>query len=203
MLTLDHIAITAPSLGAGRAYVEETLGLTLQRGGRHERYGTHNMLLGLEDGLYLEVIAIDPDAPPPPDPRWFDLDRRSARPQLGAWVCRTSDLSACIARFPHAGQAQSVERAHLVWEMAVPSNGQLPYHNCFPAIMTWVSTAHPAAALHPSHCRLTALVIRHPHAAALQAELKGYLSDDRLQFETGPQGIQALIDTPNRGVVPL
>ena len=78
MLQLDHLAVAARDLDEGRAVVEAALGVTLQRGGRHARFGTHNLLLGLEDGLYLEVIAIDPDAPGPDEARWFDLDRFDA-----------------------------------------------------------------------------------------------------------------------------
>ena len=64
-MRLDHLAVAAESLGVGRAVVEDQLGLRLQDGGRHAHFGTHNLLLGLEDGLYLEVIAVDPDAPAP------------------------------------------------------------------------------------------------------------------------------------------
>jgi len=41
------------------------LGVPFQPGGRHDVFGTHNALLGLADGLYIEAIAIaiDPDAP--------------------------------------------------------------------------------------------------------------------------------------------
>lgn len=38
------------------------------------QFGTHNRCLGMEDGIYLEVIAVDPEAPPPSRPRWFGLD---------------------------------------------------------------------------------------------------------------------------------
>lgn len=40
----------------------------------HPQFGTHNRCLGMEDGIYLEVIAVDPEAPPPSRPRWFGLD---------------------------------------------------------------------------------------------------------------------------------
>ena len=61
MLTLDHIAVACTDLAEGTAWAEERLGVKMQTGGKHARYGTHNTLLGLADGLYFEVIAIDPD----------------------------------------------------------------------------------------------------------------------------------------------
>ena len=78
MLELDHLAVSGETLEAGRAHVEDALGVTLQPGGQHRHFGTHNLLLGLEDGLYLEVITVDPSAPDPDYPRWFDLDRFAA-----------------------------------------------------------------------------------------------------------------------------
>ncbi len=60
LITFDHIAIAGETLEAARAYVEDALGVTLQDGGAHDVFFTHNALLGLEDGLYLEAIAINP-----------------------------------------------------------------------------------------------------------------------------------------------
>ena len=71
MYEFDHLVIAAESLDAGVAWAEERLGVSLEVGGQHLRYGTHNALLGLADGLYLEVIAIDPAGGKPAHARWF------------------------------------------------------------------------------------------------------------------------------------
>ena len=65
MLVLDHIAVAAESLAEGAAHVEAALGVPLSDVGVHDLMGTHNRLLSLGPGLYLEVIAIDPEARPP------------------------------------------------------------------------------------------------------------------------------------------
>ena len=44
--------------------------------------GTHNRVLGMAGGMYLEVIAIDPDAAAPERPRWFGLDEPAMRERL-------------------------------------------------------------------------------------------------------------------------
>src|SRR5262245_56050439 len=98
---IDHLVVTAPTLEAGAEHVERVLGVPLQKGGAHDRMGTHNLLLRLGDSLYLEVIAPDPAAPPPSRPRWFELDGpRAAEPRLAAWVARTSDIRRAVDSLP-------------------------------------------------------------------------------------------------------
>ena len=196
MLTLDHIAVAGETLTEARDEVEAALGVTLQPGGLHAHFGTHNMLLGLEDGLYLEAIAIDPQAPKPAYPRWFDLDRFSGAPRIGNWICRSDDLSEVVAALPQAGTPVALSRGDVRWSMAVPDSGQLPFDNRFPALMQWHSSPTPAQMLAPSGCRLTRLVVRHPQATRLQAEVSPYLSDPRVVYETGPAGFSAEFETP-------
>ena len=73
MIEFDHIAISGETLAEATEHVEAALGVSLQPGGEHAVFHTHNTLLGLEDGLYLEAIAINPNAPTPDRPaglRW-------------------------------------------------------------------------------------------------------------------------------------
>ena len=69
---LDHLVIAAADLASGQRWLEERLGVPLQPGGEHALFGTHNALLNMGDA-YLEVIAVNPAAPPPARPRWFSL----------------------------------------------------------------------------------------------------------------------------------
>ena len=197
MLTLDHLAVAAGKLEEGRAYVEEALGVALEPGGQHAHFGTHNMLLGLEEGLYLEVIAIDPTAMDSARPRWFDLDRFDGSPRLTTWICRSDNLEADLVLLPGAGSPVPLFRGDLAWRMAVPESGVLPFDNCHPAIMQWDGTAHPAARLKASGCRLSGLVVRHPEAELLKARLAPRLTDVRVTCETGAPGLEARFDTPS------
>ncbi|NCQ25030.1 MAG: polyphosphate kinase [Rhodobacteraceae bacterium CG17_big_fil_post_rev_8_21_14_2_50_63_15] len=196
-MRLDHLAVAAESLEAGRAWVEDRLGLRLEAGGRHDHFGTHNLLLGLDQGLYLEVIAIDPDAPAPAHPRWFDLDRFSGRPCLQAWICAVDDLEAAVADDPRAGVPVTLARGDLRWRMAVPRDGVLPWDNRFPALIEWRGAAHPAQRLSPSGARLERLVVVHPEAMDLQASLAQALRDPRVEFEAGASMLRAEIATPH------
>jgi hypothetical protein len=198
MLALDHLAVAAETLEAGRAHVEAALGVTLQPGGQHIHFGTHNLLLGLEDGLYLEVIAVDPAAAPQDTPRWFDLDRFAGAPRLGTWICRCDDLVAALAQAPNgAGTPVDLARGDLRWRMAVAADGRMPFDGAFPALIQWQG-AHPAARLMRSGCRLRRLIVTHPDATALRGALAGMLSDPRVVIEDGSElALRADIDTPH------
>ena len=84
-----------------------TLGAAPAAGGKHVGMGTHNRLLAIGSPAfpkaYLEIIAIDPDAPPPTRPRWFGLDdprllaRLRERPRLLHVVARSARLDDTLA----------------------------------------------------------------------------------------------------------
>ncbi|MGC1503009.1 MAG: VOC family protein [Sulfitobacter sp.] len=192
MIVLDHLAVSGGTLQDATVHVQEALKTALQPGGEHAVFHTHNTLLGLEDGLYLEAIAMNPDAPEPDRPRWFDLDRFTGAAQLTNWICRCDDLDATLARLPEGfGQPVSLQRGDLRWRMAVPADGVLPFDNCAPALIEWEGDAHPAARLGNSGARLTGLTVRHPEADSLAALLAPHLSDLRIRFEKGPRRLEA------------
>ncbi len=171
-LTLDHIVISAERLEDGVAWLEDTLGVTMAPGGKHPAMGTHNRLLGLGD-TYLEVIAIDPDAPDPGRARWFALDSFQGPPRLTNWVARTTDLTAALAQAPQgSGQPMPLSRGDLTWTIAISEDGTLPFDGGFPGLIDWGTTAHPSTRLPDAGCRLTGLTIEHPDADALKQALQ-------------------------------
>ncbi|MEM1004068.1 MAG: VOC family protein [Pseudomonadota bacterium] len=194
-MELDHIAVAGASLQDAAAYVEDALGIRLQDGGKHDKFGTHNRLLGLSDGLYLEAIATDPEAPNPGRPRWFNLDNFSGSPRLTNWICRVPDLNAALDTLPAGlGEAIDLARGDLRWSMAVPQTGVLPYDDVCPAIIQWHGDLHPAKMLTPSGCTLRRLNVSHPRAREL-AQVLGTLS--HVDLHTGPAGLQAEFQTPD------
>lgn len=197
-IELDHLAVAAETLAEARAHVEDALHVTLQPGGAHDVFHTHNALLGLEDGLYLEAIAINPDEPQPKRPRWFDLDRFAGPPRLTNWICRTEALDAVLNLIEaDMGAPVSLARGDLKWRMAVPDSGILPYDNCAPALIQWDTPDHPALRLDASGLRLRRLTVRHPNADGLRDLLSLVLDDDRLLVESGRPGLHAAFDTPS------
>ena len=200
MLRLDHLAISAERLADGVAVIERLLGVPMARGGQHPAMGTHNRLLSLGD-LYLEVIAVDPDATPPDRPRWFDLDRFSGPPRLTTWIVATDEIDATLTAGPPGwGAPMQLARGDYRWQMAVPHDGRLPFDGTCPALIRWQGALHPAPALPDHGLRLHRLTVTHPQAPALQAALA--LDDPRVTFAPGRPGLQAVIDTP-KGPVAL
>lgn len=202
VLGLDHIAISAGRLQEGVEYVEAALGVPLEAGGRHLRFGTHNQLLNLGE-LYLEVIAIDPQAKAPFAPRWFDLDRFSGRPRPTNWICRTEAMGPALeATLPETGPSVAVSRGDLDWLISVPETGILPLDNMAPALIDWLGNPSPAQKLPDRGCRLRQLKIAHPQAELLAAYLAAQLQDNRVLIEKAAQPqLSVCLSTPTGEVV--
>jgi len=173
---IDHLTITAPSLALGAEYVERALGVALQPGGEHPRMGTHNLLLRLGAALFLEVIAVNPAAPPPPRPRWFALDEVGAlgvpaAPRLAHWVVRTDAIRSAPAECLEAtGPIETMTRGALQWLITIPTDGALPLGGAMPALIEWPTPDHPAATLHDKGCTLRGFEVHtaeHDRVAAL------------------------------------
>lgn len=195
-LTLDHIAVSGVTRDAARAYVEAALGLEMQSGGTHARFGTHNHLMGLEGNLYLEAISIDPDAPAPDRARWFGLDDFEGPPRLTNWICACEDIDQVTQRLPQAGDAVSLTRGDLAWQMAVPEGGALPFDNCFPAVIQWHGALHPVQMLTQYGARLVQLTVLHPDADQL-TDVLGPITGAMVRFEAGEAALVAEFDTPH------
>ncbi|TNF20114.1 MAG: VOC family protein [Rhodobacteraceae bacterium] len=196
MLHLDHLVVSGETRDAAKQAVEAVLGAQMREGGAHAHFGTHNHLLGLGEGLYLEAIAVDPAATPPAHPRWFGLDGFEGPPRFSNWVCRTDDLDTLLRDLPEAGEIVALERGDLKWRIAVPPDGLLPFDGCFPALIQWEGDRHPAATLPDAGCGLERLTVIHPEAFRLQQRLSPYLDDARVHFEEGSPHLTAEITCP-------
>ncbi|WP_309664257.1 VOC family protein [Tabrizicola sp.] len=198
MLTFDHLAVTSATLAEGVEAVEAALGVALAGGGQHPHMATHNRLLGLGE-LYLEVIAVDPDAPTPLWPRWFDMDRFSGPARLTNWVAACEDIEAELALSPAGvGEPVALQRGDYRWQMAIPADGCLPFDGGFPALIAWEGALHPARALPDAGVRLTRLEIAHPGADALADALATRIADPRVVIVQGPRkAMRATFSTPH------
>jgi Glyoxalase-like domain len=200
---IDHLVVTADSLEAGRQWCEATLGVSPSAGGRHALMGTHNLLVNLSSALfpacYLEIIAIDREAPPPGRPRWFGLDERApGPPRLVQAVVRSRMLDmhrfGLIHKGADPGLPVKLSRGALSWQMLLRADGQAPPG--LPMLIQW-DGPHPTDALPDTGLRLQS--VSHGAMPAAQAAV---LKIQHLQTDATPPGWRAVIDTP-RGPVTL
>lgn len=195
----DHLVVVGLTLEAAQSYIEDALGLPMQPGGAHAVFQTHNALMGLEDGLYLEAIAPNPSVPAPARPRWYDLDRFAGDARLSNWACAVAAMEQDLPDMPQGvGTPVAVSRGVLSWRMAVSETGTTPFDNLWPALIEWPKDVHPAARLAPTGARLVRLTLVHPAGDALRAALARHLIDDRVAVEVGPVAtMQAEVQTPH------
>ncbi len=204
---LDHLVVAARTLEAGVAWLRNTLGVTVPAGGVHPLMGTHNRLMRLGDGCFLEIIAIDPDAPSPGRPRWFGLDEPSVRariaerPALLTWVVRSADIETAVARSPvPLGPVITVWRGDLRWRIVVADDGAMPEGGLYPTPIQWPDDAGPANAMADLGCRLERLVVRHPDperfGAALTRIGASGLAEVTAADDANPPGLVATIESP-------
>src|SRR4051812_10746015 len=143
-IRFDHAVLAARTLAEGVAWLESRLGVPMAKGGKHVLMGTHNRLLSLGPGRFLEMIAIDPEAAPPGRARWFELDepamqRRLAEgPALITWAVQADDVAraidACAVGRP---EILALARGDTRWLIGVPASGHLSHDGTAPTFLQW------------------------------------------------------------------
>jgi len=172
---LDHFTIGAATLDDGVRYLRDKLAIEIPPGSKHDMMSTHNRVLKAGDGHFLELIAIDPDAPQIAYPRWFALDdaaqraRISARPRPLTWIVRTSDVRAIAARSPvDLGPVKHFVRGERYWDLTVRPDGTLPGGGLIPSFIQWSEGPHPSQNMKELGPRLEKIVLRHQNPAWLK-----------------------------------
>ena len=207
MATIDHLVLAAADLESGTRWLAAHLGVRLSPGGAHVAMGTHNRLLRLGPQLTLELIAIDPSAPSPTQPRWFALDapqmqaRLAERPRLIHWVARCDDIAAESAACPEPlGAAMPMRRGDFEWLITVPTDGHLPGDGLIPTLIEWRVPQHPASGLPEAGCTLMKLEGFHPDPARIGAALSGLGMEKTLALHPAAPGeapgLLAYLKTP-------
>jgi Glyoxalase-like domain len=201
---LDHLVIAAKTLEQGVHWLEKKLGVKLQAGGKHPLFGTHNALLKLGESSYLEVIAVDPDAPKPTRARWFELDNVHLleRPKLIHWVARTTNLGTQVQKLPMLGKILEASRGDLSWQITVPDDGHLNFEGLIPTLISWRGI-HPTLQLEDQYCKLLQLQGVHPEPQPVNDTLEQMGAQTILEVIQAPVAtLKAIIQTP-RGRVEL
>lgn len=174
---VDHLVYAAPDLGRGVDSIERLIGVRPAPGGKHVGLGTHNALLGLEDGAYIEIIAPDPEQPAPSRPLPFGLPSLH-EPRLVTFAIRTVNINALVAAARDAGydpgpvldmSRQRPDGFVLQWRLAF--HEEMPAGGVVPFVIDWGDTPHPSAEL-PRAGALVGLRAQHPDPATVQTALQ-------------------------------
>jgi hypothetical protein len=189
VLQLDHITIIAPSLADGVAHVRACLDIDVPFGRLHQDMGTHNHLLRLGESVYLEIIAVDPNAPHPPRPRWFGLDDQDTVRaawdngfRLRGWVARTTDIDSVLARHEELlGKKTQLSADASFFFFSIPADGSLPLGGVAPSVIDRGGRPPSVAAMTDLGAELRAVIVEHPKPDEV-ADLYG-----KLGIETPPE----------------
>jgi hypothetical protein len=214
-LRLDHLVVSARTLDEGTQYVADTLGVAPAGGGAHPSMRTHNRLLNLWGGAYLEVIAIDPDADEPANARarLFALDDPATRarlesgPYLSHWVARVErpkNLALWQQQYPQRiSTVVPMTRGDFTWSLTVADDGAFPAwqgagDGVVPSLIQWDSPRTPSAVLPETGLALKALKGWHPQAdiVAQQLQWLGAAQLIALEHTDSAPALAADIETP-------
>jgi hypothetical protein len=204
-LVVDHLVYAVADLDAGVDEIEQLLGVRAADGGKHTGRGTHNALISLGGGAYLEIIGPDREQPDPPVGRPFGIDSLKSN-RLVTWAARTRELDAVMERARvqgyDPGPVMAMSRAlpdgrELHWRLAVhyplPSDGLVPF------LIEWGAEDHPASTA-PGGCRLVDLEGEHPHPEGVVSQLEA-LGAELQVSEGGRPALLATIECPKGTVV--
>lgn len=133
---VDHALIAVEDLDAGmRTY--EQLGFQVMRGGSHPQHGTHNALVPLADGFYLELMGVWDGALARQHPHTNRvLEALNGDDRLALFALDSDDLDADVAQVrqrglgisdPVPGERERPDGERVAWRTAHPTDPRLPF----------------------------------------------------------------------------
>jgi hypothetical protein len=204
--SIDHLVYGVTNLQIGVDQLERLTGVRAAGGGKHVGRGTHNALLGLGGGSYLEIIAPDPEQKVAQRPLPFGLEALDSSGLIG-WAIRTAEIDGLVAEARGAGYdpgpIESMERLRLdgtklKWRLT--SRAHFPSSFVLPFVIDWGASSHPSQSA-PAGVTLVGLRIQHPDPHSIQSALSALHLD--VPVAQAPEAaLIALLDTP-RGRIEL
>jgi len=198
---LDHLVYAAPDLDRAINDIEQRVGVRPAYGGKHAGSLTHNALLSLGPGSYLEIIAPAIDAKARTESLPFGLDSLTA-PRIVTWATSVDDIERQVEAAKTAGYDPGAivaggrelpDGSSLTWRLAV--RPQPAGDGLAPFIIQWLSEPHPSTTA-PAGCQFVALRAEHPDPANIQAVLDALGVEMEVVRGPAPRLI-ATLDTPN------
>jgi hypothetical protein len=198
---LDHLVYGAPDLERAVDEIERKVGVRPAFGGTHAGRLTHNALLSLGAGRYLEIIAPVPVSESPRGALPFGLETL-IEPRLVTWAMAVEDIERRIeaARLAGSDPGEMItggrdlpDGSRLTWQLAVTADpagdGIVPF------LIRWLSEPHPSASA-PKGCQFVALRAEHPDPESVLQMLRALDVELSVSDSRTPRLI-ATLETPS------
>jgi hypothetical protein len=182
---VDHILLGIDDLARGMEQFEKLTGVRPVQGGKHPR-GTHNALVSLGDGTYLEILAVQPGVAPPQE--YTGLKQLHSLTPIG-WAVSSKDSAQLRIRLSSAGMAVTEASAG---SRATPAGTTLSWQTFrleeeleeAPFFIVWSpQSAHPSTTS-PMGCKVDHWRVAGPHVKNLE-QLRSAL-DLRIEVAEAP-----------------
>jgi Glyoxalase-like domain len=203
---LDHLVYVALNVDDATDDLERRLGVRPGYGGKHAGGLTHNALLSLGEGSYLEIFVQVPGAEAPATALPFGVGSL-AEPRVVTWAVAVSDIEQRVETARAAGYDPGEmiaggrdlpDGSRLAWQLAVRAepagDGVVPF------LIHWQSEPHPSVTA-PKGCRFVSLRAEHPEPESVLQALQALGVELSVAKGKSPRLI-AMLETPN-GMVEL
>ena len=208
MLTIDHLLWAVPELNTGIDLFETLTGARAVRGGSHPGRGTHNALVPLGAGRYLEIISCDPEQDLESirgDGLGPVLKNRSV-PGLFTFAVKYDDIAHLKSRAellnidlrgPKEISRRQPSGEILTWRLC--HTDKTAFDRCVPFYIDWGDTPHPASS--PSQgLVLKDFAVIHPNDYELRHLYNEFGIDVPVVRGDRP-GMRAVVGSPKGDVV--
>lgn len=202
---IDHLVYAVPDLKKSIKDLSKLLGVEVIYGGEHKSEGTHNALVNLGNGCYLELLAIDKNNTNISKKRWMGMDLLT-EPMLTRWAIKSDNLEedAAILKAAHpqmgnikTGSRKKTDGSTLSWALSMPLAA--PLVEVLPFALDWKDSIHPTESL-PDVCQLVELQATHPEPDTVLPTLEALGVTISLKKNTNAS-LTAVIQSPNGLVI--
>jgi len=202
-LTLDHFMYAASDLDVLREQFHRLTGVSADQGGVHPGLGTRNALASLGQGVYIELIAPDPEQNVPDS--WGALFKNFSQAQIFTYVVKCADIELCQEQLTALGYKTELINASrktptgqlIRWRLLLPETNR--FSNFFPIFIDWLDSKHPSETV-VTGCELAGFELGHPEAAELSRVFAALAIEVAVVYADRPY-FQARLVTPQGFVV--
>ncbi|MFP6805586.1 MAG: VOC family protein [Pseudomonadales bacterium] len=202
-MKLDHVMYAVSDLQDGISEVEKLTGVKATFGGSHEGQGTCNALLSFANSQYLEIIAPDKEQELAETTGQELLDRQFSG--IRRWAVATDSFDTVkpvLDEYSYGYHIIDMTRTRpdglkLAWQILFVRDH--PFRDFMPFFINWLDSPHPADDS-PAGCTLNNYAVQLVNDSEVFSALMKSLDID-VEVIEGPDGMRAIIDSPNGRVM--